>query len=266
MAISDRRFANLGNPRSIWAIGAVHSESGRLAKLHEELDGLVGPQDRVVYLGNMVGHGQDAAATLDELIAYRAAKLEEGMDPASFVYLRGMQEEMWQKLLQLQFAHRPEDVLRWMVEHGLTATLRAYGGDVEQGLAAARTGAIQLNRWTGGLRGAMHRREGHDGLFSALRRAAYTEDGGILLVSAGLDPARPVEDQGDSLWWGHQGFEAIDGPVEGFQRIVRGLDPDNGGMFIGPITVTLDGGCGRGGRLLATRISLSGELGEAIEV
>lgn len=266
MVAPDRRFVNLGTPRSVWAVGAIHSDCDRLAELHSKLETAMEPGDRLVYLGNMIGHGPEAAATLDKIITWRASRIEAGMNPDDIVYLRGMQEEMWQKMLQLQFAHKPENVLRWMVDHGLDTTLRAYGGDVDQGMAAARTGAIQLNRWTGGLRAEMHKREGHDALFSALRRAAFTEDGGMLLVSAGVNPDRPIGEQGDSLWWGHPGFESIEQPIEGFRRIVRGLDPDNGGTFIGSVAATLDGGSGRGGNLIASRILPQGDIGEAIEI
>src|SRR3546814_18686442 len=39
------------------------------------------------------------------------------------VHLRGSQEEMWQKLLQLQFATDPRAVLQWMLDQGLAASL-----------------------------------------------------------------------------------------------------------------------------------------------
>ena len=61
---------------------------------------------------------------------------------------------MWQKMLQLQFAPNPQDVLRWMLAQGVEGTLRAYGGRPEEGMAAAREGAVRLTRWTNGLREA----------------------------------------------------------------------------------------------------------------
>ena len=62
-----------------------------------------------------------------------------GVLASDLVYLRGAQEEMWQKLLQLQFAPNPQDVLRWMLGQGVETTLRAYGGAAEVGLSAATT-------------------------------------------------------------------------------------------------------------------------------
>jgi serine/threonine protein phosphatase 1 len=35
---------------------------------------------------------------------------------------------MWQKLLQLQFAPNPGELLHWMVQAGMETTIRAYGG------------------------------------------------------------------------------------------------------------------------------------------
>src|SRR3546814_14736289 len=68
------------------------------------------PGDRLVYLGNMVGHGTATIATLDELLAFRRDFLcLPGVEPEDIVYLRGAQEEMWRKLLQIQFAPRSEE-------------------------------------------------------------------------------------------------------------------------------------------------------------
>lgn len=266
MVSADRRFADLGNPSAVWAVGAIHADRDRLAALHTAIDKALEPGDRLVYLGNMVGYGREAIETLNEIIGFRARKLDEGLDASHLIYLRGMQEEMWQKLLQLQFAPNPDDVLKWMIDHGLKPTVEAYGGKVDEGIAAARTGVTNLNRWTATLRAAMHRRDGHDGLFSTLRRAAFTSDSGLLLVSAGLDPNRPLANQGDSLWWGHTEFERLSQPIEGFRRIVRGFDPNNGGPTVGKISATIDGGCGRGGKLMAARLSPSGEVTDTIEV
>src|SRR3546814_17578731 len=56
------------------------------------------------------------------------------------VHLRGSQEEMWQKLLQLQFATDPKAVLQWMLDQGLAASLEAYGVPPSEGLREAAAG------------------------------------------------------------------------------------------------------------------------------
>ncbi|WP_029010807.1 hypothetical protein [Azospirillum halopraeferens] len=267
-----QKFADLGRPRRIWAVGAVHAEAGRLAAVHAAIAAEFRPGDRLVYLGNLIGRGEAVLDTLDEVLGFRRTLLaRRGMAATDIVYLRGGQEEMWQKLLQLHFAPNPREVLDWMMRQGLAPTLAAYGGTVEQGMAAARGGTVALGRWTASLRNAMQGRDGHATLFSALRRAAYTgspeapEPGGVLLVNAGIDPSRPFGHQGDSFWWGAHGFARIDAPYGGFARVVRGYDPAGQGVRIGDVTATLDGGCGSGGPLVCGLIAPTGEVLELFQ-
>ncbi len=271
--IADTRFAVLGRPRRVWAVGAIHAQPDRLDALHHAIAQRFQPGDRLVYLGNMIGHGDRVVDTIDRLLAFRRALLGmRGMLASDVVYLRGAQEEMWQKLLQLHFAPDPRHVLDWMLKQGVGPTLAAYGGVPEAGMAAARGGAVMLGRWTQGLRHAMQARPGHDALFNALRRAAYTghadggdtaQDGGgggLLLVSAGIDPARPLGEQGDAFWWGGHGFARLGEPYGAFRRLVRGFDPARHGVVAGPVGVTLDGGCGFGGYLVCACLDSSGEV------
>ena len=62
---------------------------------------------------------------------------------------------MWQKLLQLQFAPNPKEVLPWMLQQGVGTTITAYGGDPARASSAAREGAVAITRWTNSLRAAM---------------------------------------------------------------------------------------------------------------
>lgn len=270
-----QRFIDLGRPRRIWAIGAVHADPDRLDAIHHAVAERFRPGDRLVYLGNMIGRGEWVIETVDRLIAFRSAMLAmPGMVAGDLVYLRGGQEEMWQKLMQLQFAPDPRQVLDWMLRQGVATTLAAYGGSAEAGMAAARGGTVSLGRWTQGLRQAMQSRPGHEALFNSLRRAAYTggvastdpaTPRGLLFVSAGIDPARPLTHQGDAFWWGGAGFARLDQPYGGFRRLVRGYDPAHQGVAAGEITVTLDGGCGFGGTLVCGCFDGSGEVLEMFQ-
>ena len=100
------------------------------------------PGDRLVYTGNMIGRGSAVRETMDELLSFRRALIAmPGMLADDVVYLRGAQEEMWQKLLQLQFAPIPP----WCCAGccaGRRATLVAYGGDPDQGMACPATGRV----------------------------------------------------------------------------------------------------------------------------
>ena len=292
------RFASLGRPRRVWAIGAIHAQPDRLDLIHHAIGQRFRPGDRLVYLGNMIGFGDQVVETIDRLLAFRIALLAmPGMIASDIVYLRGQQEEMWQKLLQLHFAPDPRTVLDWMLRQGVAPTLAAYGGNLDAGMAAARGGAVMLGRWTRELRQAVAARPGHEQLFNALRRAAYTGGpandtaanggaandgapdgapggdgwtgnsrggGSLLLVNSGIDPRRPLTGQGDAFWWGSTGFARLEQTYGGFNRLVRGYDPgwapENPGVDVGPVTVTLDGGCGRGGHLVCACFDSFGEM------
>ena len=260
------KFAPLGKPKRIWAVGAVHGEVDRLSALHDRIAPHFTAGDRLIYLGNLIGRGASVVETIDEVLAFRREALAlPGMMVSDFVYLRGAQEEMWQKLLQLQFAPNPPEVLSWMLDQGVDATLRAYGGRPEDGLKAARDGAVQLTRWTNKLREAIRGADGHNNLYTVLKRAAFC-DTGVLLVSAGLDVERPLAAQGDSFWWGGRQFAAIDRPYETFNRVVRGYDVANAGVQVSDYAASLDAGCGRGGRLAAALIKADGAILEVIEI
>jgi serine/threonine protein phosphatase 1 len=269
--IVDRdKFALLRGAQRVWAIASIHGEAVRLRALHESLSRQFQPGDRLVYLGNILGHGADVAGAMDEVLSFRRAVISaHGMFAADVVVLRGAQEEMWQKLLQLQLALNPGEVFDWMMAQGIGATLESYGGTVQDGRAAARGGAAMCARWTAGLRDRIHARAGHTQLMSALRRAAVNLSPAgqptILFVNAGIDPGRPLEAQKDSFWWPPRGLGALDGPYGEFARIVAGYDRDMRGVTETPFTLSIDAGAGRGGKILAACIESSGALVETLE-
>lgn len=265
--MTDRqKFAVLRSVRRVWAVGAIHSERERLERLHDLLWPRLEPCDRIVYLGNMIGRGPAASETLDALLHFRLDFLARPhSDADDAVFLRGSQEEMWQKLLQLQFATDPRGVLEWMLEQGVGATLESYGVAVEEARRAAALGTVHLTRWTGRLRQAIQARPGHYQLMGALRRAAYSDDQTLLFVNTGLDPSRPLEAQMDSFWWSSGKFHAIDEPYGTFRRILRGFDPSRAGYAETEYSVTLDGGCGFGGPLIAVCVTPDGEIVDKIE-
>jgi serine/threonine protein phosphatase 1 len=264
---SEQRFARLGQARRIWAVSAIHGEAALLRRLQDAIGERWQPLDRIVYLGNMIGRGQNVLATMDELLAFRRKVLAVPYAiPEDVVYLRGSQEEMWQKLLQLQFATDPHGVLRWMLQQGVDATLVAYGGNVGDALGASRHGPLALTRWTQRLRQAVHAHPGHFQILSELRRAAFTGDGAFLFGHAGLDPSRPLEAQADSFWWGHPGFAQLSEPYQHYGQIVRGADPKRPGIEAGERVITLDGGAGFGGPLVAACLEPGRGVVEKLEI
>ncbi len=266
--MSDRNiFTTLPGQGRIWAVAAIHGDAGRLAALHGQLIERLRADDQIVYLGNYLGRGADVRATVDELLRFRRLVMAHTCkDGEAIVFLRGAQEEMWQKLLQLQFATNPAQVLQWMAEQGVDATIRAYGGDIQEGFLAAREGILPLTRWTSSLREAMRQCDGHNSLLSALRHAAFTGDGGLLFVHAGIDPGRPLSAQVDTFWWGAgTAFAGLDQPYSGFLKVVRGYDHRHGGPVLAPYAATIDAGCGFGGPLLAVCFDPDGNVVDQAE-
>lgn len=264
----DTWFARLPAGRVTWAVGAVFADRPRLAALQAQLGERITPADNLVYLGNILGGGRDVLGTLREVLLFRCRLLADRCadDAGAIVFVRGSQEHMWLKLLQLHLAGNPREVLEWMLAQGVGTTLEAYGGRVQEARVAANGGALALNRCTSRLRVAMQAHDGHQQLLSALKRAAYTADNSLLFVSAGLDPDLPLDSQDDNFWWNEVGFNRLDGPYAGFARVVRGFDGRHHGVSETPVAVTLDGGCGFGGRLVAGAFDASGALVDRIEV
>jgi serine/threonine protein phosphatase 1 len=270
-ALKDQNcFSSLGPARRIWAIPAIHGDVNALTQLHDVIHGLVKPGDRIVYMGNYTGYGDHAVQTIDEILAFRRLLLAmPGMMADDFIYLRGVQEEMWDKLLQLQFAPNPGDVLLWMLGNGLSPSLYSYGLSPHDGIEASSRGIMDITKWTASVRAAIRRRPGHETLQSHLRRAAYTpteESYPMLFVHAGLDSSKPLGDQGDNFWWGSEKFRAITQAYKPFEKVIRGFDPTHKGLHLNCITATLDDGCGFGGKLVCAGFARSGEIEELVEV
>ncbi len=269
------KFAFLTGVRRLWVVGSVHGERARLAALHDVLWPKLEAGDRLVYLGNVLGRGEEVAGTLDELLAFRCGVM--ALEPAEaqhVVVLRGSQEEMWQKLLQIQFATDPRGVLEWMLQQGLAATLDAYGSSAAEARQKVGGGTLGLSRWTQGLRAAMQARPGHVAFMGGLRRAcAVTGEGppsaeapaGLLCVNAGLDASRPLDSQKDSFWWSSGRFGPLEAAYAGFARVVRGFAKDHPGLQVEAFTATVDAGCGFGGPLLAACFAPDGRLLDRLE-
>jgi hypothetical protein len=260
------RFARLRKARRIWAVAAIHGEVQRLAAVHDKIGRAWESGDRLVYLGNYLGHGPAVRQTIAEMLDFRLAVLSQRRAFACDVaFLRGGQEEMWQKLLQLQFAVSPQEVLQWMLDQGVAATLAAYGGDPQQGFQACREGPRAITRWTSSLRASVNALPGHSQLLSALRHAAVSEgetpdQGALLFVHAGIDASRPLDSQGDAFWWSGARLTELASPFAGFCRIIRGFDRKHSGLVETPYVTSLDAGSGFGGELTAACFAPDGTL------
>ena len=266
----DCRFASLGNPEKIFAIPSIHGNLQKLHTVHESIWNQFKPGDRLIYLGNYTGYGQHSRETVDSILSFRRCLLSvPGILPSDITYLRGTQEEMWQKLMQLQFAPNPSTVIEWMMDKGLAQTMESYGVDTNEAIRVSREGVIRLARWTERARFKVYANAGHDVFTSQYKRAAYTscamhQTAGtcapLLFVNAGIDATRSLEEQGDCFWWGHSHFKHMKFPYNPYRTVFRGYDPDRQGLHMNGITATLDNNCGRGGNLIYAEIAGSGEI------
>lgn len=268
----NEKYADLGNSRRIWAIAAIHGDVERLATLHDHLAGRFSVRDRLIYLGNYLGvESRSNAAVMDELLAFRAAILSKtGVEPSDIIYLRGPTEEAWQQLLRLQFAPSPLQALDRLLASGIEAYLRLYGVSVNDTKSMARAGSLAITRWTNQIRALQRSSPGHEALMCSMRRAALAQTSidskKLLFVPAGFDPTRTLEDQGESLWWTSAPFRVSGRAQNMYSRIVRGFNSVNSGAVLDEAAVTLDGGCGRGGPLVAGCFTPAGKLIELVAV
>lgn len=259
----------MGHPNKIWAVSSIHGDVERLIQLHDALFSQICPGDRLVYLGNYTGYGDYSRETIDELLMFRRLLLAQpGMKPSDIIYLRGHQEDLWHKLLQLQFERHPVATLLEMMGSGLSQTMQSYGICPHDGIMAAREGILSLTKWTNHVRVNFRQNEGHDCFMTHHHRAAFTafdERYPLLFVNAGLQADKPFNEQENSFWSVDTGFEDITEGYDPFGKIVRGFDPKHQGVHLNCVTATIDGGCGFGGSLVCASMSAEGEFYELME-
>lgn len=263
---TDIRFTDLGAPRRIWAVSAIHGELDRLYALHDAILERLQAGDRIVYLGNFTGYGAKSRETVDEILTFRRLALSQpGVIHTDFVYLRGLQEDLWHKLLEVQFAHKPAETLQSILDNGFVSTLESYDISAHDGMQACREGVLPLTRWTNKIRETLRKNPAHDIFFTQIRRAAYTTDGPrnpLLFVNSGLNPAAALDDQGESFWKSGQSFSAITQAYAPFEKVIRGYDPNHEGVRINCVTASLDGGAGFGGTIICAGMDSSGKIQE----
>ena len=129
---------------------------------------------------------------------------------------------MFSKLLQLQIAPNPIEIIDWIFNHGVDQTVMSYNFDPEEFQNIVTQGTIHINKLTSKLNHQISILPGHKEFFSNLKHAAYSETKELLFVNRGVDLSRPLSAQNDCFWWGYQNFSLIKKPYNTFKRIVRG--------------------------------------------
>ena len=120
-------FAELKYSKKIWAIGSIHSHIESFNSIKKHVLKNFSEGDRLVFLGNVIGFRKHSKETLSSIIEMRNNLLYNFfLKTEDVVFLRGAQEEMFLKLLQLHIAPNPQDIIKWMFEHGVDKTLESY--------------------------------------------------------------------------------------------------------------------------------------------
>ena len=221
-------FVELNNLGKIWAIGSIHSNLNAFSSIKEHIINNFSIDDKLVFLGNVIGLGDNSKETLTSVIDLRFNLMSKfKLKPQSIVFLRGAQEEMLTKLLQLQLAPNPTEIVEWMFEHGVNKTLHSYGYSEGEIKNIASAGTMQISKWTSNLSKSIQMCPGHMQYFLNLKHAAYSETKKILFVNRGVDITRPLSAQNDCFWWGFQNFSKIQAPYKTFIRIVRGYESEH---------------------------------------
>lgn len=267
------RFSNLGDPRRIWTISAINGEYHRLAALHRSIyDGFV-PGDRLVYTGNyFCGATGNASATFDEILLFRRSLMaRDAIKPEDIVYLRGMQEEIWSKILSLPYAPDRETVVQWISQAHpeIQSLLKIYGADFSLASRIAREGVLSTTKWVTALKQAIRETKGHEAFFNTLRRAAFTDhsksnDNNLLFVHSGINPDVPLTSQGDCFWTAAKNFNYAMTPYAPFGKVIRGHDPEHRGMFVGHHRISLNAGERHRGKLVCARMTAYGLMQDVI--
>ena len=70
------------------------------------------------------------------------------LQPNEIIFLRGAQEEMFTKVLQLHIAPNPTEIINWIFDHGVDKTLNSYGFSNKDVKNIAATGTVSISKWT----------------------------------------------------------------------------------------------------------------------
>tara|TARA_B100001123_G_C15309808_1_gene1023973 strand:- start:1768 stop:2580 length:813 start_codon:yes stop_codon:yes gene_type:complete len=224
MQISSK-FAQFESSNNIWAIGSIHSHLKSFEKIKKHIEENFIQNDKIVFLGNVIGVGEFAKETLSSVIDMRFNLMSDFyLNPQDIVFLRGAQEEMFLKLLQLQTAPNPKEILLWMYDHGVDKTIDSYGFDSKDLINVASQGTLSINKWVTNLNESLSSYSGHKEYFSNLCHAAFPKTKLILFVNRGVDITRPLSAQSDCFWWGYHNFSKLDKSYNTFKKIVRGYE------------------------------------------
>jgi hypothetical protein len=156
-----------------------------------------------------------------------------------------------------------------MLLQGVGSVIKAYGCDPDEALEVSTRGAVAISRWVQSLRDNFLSYDGHSQYINNLSHGAYKEDKQLFFSSAGFSGDLEFEKQNDNLWWeSSKPFESTDVNNQGFEIVVRGYSSkaDKDEVFFSKKRITLDIGCGFGGKLASCLFDENGKPIELIAV
>ena len=222
------KFLELKKAKRVWAIGSLHSSLDSFFSIKKYILSNFEPGDKLIFLGNVIGFGNKSKEIINEVLSLRFKLMAKyKLKHNDIVFLRGAQEEMFSKLLQLHIAPNPKEILDWVFSHGVDQTIISYDFNPDEFRKIASQGTIQINKLTTKLNYEISSHPGHKEFFSNLKHAAYTDTKDVLFVNRGVDLSRPLSAQNDCFWWGYQNFSQINKPYFSFKRIVRGYQSNH---------------------------------------
>jgi serine/threonine protein phosphatase 1 len=226
----ENKFQEFKNANKIWAIGSIHSSIDSFESIKNYIISNFEKKDKLIFLGNIIGFRNKSKEILSEVLSLRFELMAKfNLNNDDVVFLRGAQEEMFSKLLQLQTAPNPLEIIEWIFSHGVDETIISYNFDPQEFRSIVSQGTIKINKLTSKLNKHISTIPGHKEFFSNLKHAAFTDTKEVLFVNRGVDISRPLSAQYDCFWWGYQDFSLINKPYYTFKRIVRGYqsNPNN---------------------------------------
>ena len=216
-------FSELIGANKVWAIGSLHSSLDSFQSIKKYILSNFEIGDKLIFLGNVIGFRNKSREIINEVLQLRFNLMAKyKLNNSDIIFLRGAQEEMFSKLLQLHIAPNPVEILDWIFSHGVDQTIISYNFDPNDFRKIVTQGTIQINKLTTKLNNQVSSNFGHKEFFSNLKHAAYTDTKEVLFVNRGVDISRPLSAQNDCFWWGYQNFSQITKPYFSFKRIVRG--------------------------------------------
>lgn len=94
MSVTQYGSRPIYTPEKVYLLGDVHNEADKLMSVLDQITPLIGPNDHIVFCGDLVDRGRDAALTVETLVSLTA------QFPSQVFFVMGNHDWMLQHYLQ----------------------------------------------------------------------------------------------------------------------------------------------------------------------